>query len=71
METLFQIDAHNRTAEQAANEFAATYWQEPRKRTRIQPDGSFHLRDGVATYYVRLNSTAMPPVFVIEKPESA
>lgn len=67
MTILYQVDAYHQTAESVADEFCRSYWQEPRKRTRIDADGTFKLRQGFATYRVRLDSDAQPAVFVVER----
>ena len=67
MTTMFQTDAYNRTAESVADEFCRSYWQEPRKRSKLDSEGRFKLRGGLATYQVRLDSEARPAVFVVER----
>lgn len=58
MKAVASIPAHGITANQAADEFAASHWGAPRNRTPLQRDGSFGIRDGVKTYYVRLEGNA-------------
>ncbi len=50
---LWQADAYNRTARSAAEEFARTYWDKPR-RVVWGEGGTFQVEDGVRTYSVHL-----------------
>ena len=44
---------HIRTAEQAAQAFAAEYWAQPRKALAVGADGCFMVANGYQTYHVR------------------
>ena len=64
---VWTVDAYGRTIQQAANEFAETNWQSPRKATKVEPDGTFKLKDGVSTYRVWLERSSNPPVYVVTR----
>lgn len=51
-EIIWQVYSPNKTAKEAAQEFARTHWAEPRKITGFQPDGTFKLVRGLRTYRV-------------------
>jgi hypothetical protein len=61
-EIIWQVDSYNKTAKSAADEFARTYWQEPRKIRGLKPDGTFKVVGGVRTYRVKHDGR----LFVIE-----
>jgi len=51
---VWQVYGHNRTAKDAAQEFARTHWAEPRKITGFKADNTFKLVRGLRTYRVFL-----------------
>ena len=51
---IWECDAFHKTARQAADEFAATFWDTPRKALAIDPHGFFRVKDGQRLYQVRL-----------------
>lgn len=61
---LWECDAFHKTAREAADEFAATYWDTPRKALAIDPHGFFRVKGGQRPYQVRLVDN-LPPVFRI------
>lgn len=56
-EVVYQIEAYKKTTRAAADEFASTNFQEPRK-VRLFNKDTFRLVDGISTYTVRLTETA-------------
>ena len=54
---IWQIDAYNYSMKKAVDEFCLTYWQEPRRPTKINKDGTFKLRDGFTIYQCILVDT--------------
>jgi hypothetical protein len=74
---LWQCEGWNKTPEQAAKDFAESYWDKPRKLcgktgSMIHPGGLFSLVGGLATYRVKLQYlTGMPGVsgYVISRIE--
>lgn len=61
---LFEVEAFNKTARQAADEFAETYWDTPRKALAIDPHGFFRIKGGMRLYQVRLVDN-LPPFWRI------
>jgi len=51
-EAIWQVYGGNKTAQDAAREFARTYWAEPRKITGFKPDGTFKVVRGLREYRV-------------------
>lgn len=51
-ERIWQVYGGNKTAKGAAQEFARTYWAEPRKITGYKSDGTFKVVRGLRTYRV-------------------
>ena len=52
---VFRTDAHNRTVESVATEFALTNWDKPRMAANFSydPDATyFRVADGIATYAI-------------------
>lgn len=49
---IFLTDAHNKTAELVAREFAETHWDEPRCVSAYSEDNTFTLVDGFKLYRV-------------------
>lgn len=49
---VYQCDTFDRTHQQAANDFAATNFGEPRRATKLNGKNEFKLRDGRSTYEV-------------------
>lgn len=52
---VYSVDAYNYTGAKVAAEFAANFFQEPRRILgNIKPNGTFRLVDGAATYRIEL-----------------
>lgn len=51
---IWETDTFHKTARQAADEFAATFWDSPRKALAIDPHGCFRVKGGQRLYQVRL-----------------
>ena len=57
---IWECDAFHKTARQAADEFAATFWDTPRKVLAIDPHGFFRVKGGQRLYQVRLVTNGRP-----------
>ncbi len=66
---IWQCDAYGRTLASAANEFARTYWDKPRKVENLQADpnennaATFQVKEGLATYSIY----HVEGIFVVER----
>ncbi len=49
---IWQVYGGSKTAKDAAQEFARSYWAEARKITGFKPDGTFKVMRGLRTYRV-------------------
>jgi len=49
---IWQVYGYGKTAKDTAQEFARTYWTEPRKITGFKADGTFKVVRGLRTYRV-------------------
>lgn len=49
-ECIWTCDSHNRTPDDAANEFARVYWDRSRRRRSLGGDGRFQMVGGMATF---------------------
>lgn len=49
---VFSTDAHGKSREDAAREFAATYFDKPRRLWKVFDSGRFELVDGAASYQI-------------------
>lgn len=52
VDCIWTCEARNLAPEDAANEFSRSYWQEPRRRRRMDADGRFQMYGEWATYRV-------------------
>ena len=51
---LWEIYAHNKTVQQAVNEFCSVYWDRPRRARRIGANGDFTVYGGRRMYNIKL-----------------
>ena len=66
---IWSVDAHRLTLNDAAEQFARSYWKEPRKlKAKPTADGRFQMVGGWQTYRIRLDKTCNTPAqFIVER----
>jgi len=72
-ETIWSVDAYGRTLRDAASEFAATFWDEPRRAIWVTAcpaagQGKFRVSEGRSVYFICLvKQTGRPDVYQVTR----
>jgi hypothetical protein len=64
---IWQCEKYDVTAKEAIEQFCRSYWAQPRRHHKIQPDGTFKMVGGLATYRCVVHGTDQFGRWHIEK----